>query len=372
MRTLLQLASLLATLLFSSLTMGETSPIHIVQVLDLSGPNGDTGKDYMTGAKVYFDSVNARGGVDGRRINHVFRDDQGNTAQTVSLTTKLLEEYPATVLFGYMGNESVAAVLKDTQIARTGLVLVAPYTGLDSMSDSARVFHVRASLEDETRKIVRMTLSTGLEKLAVFYGTDSLGRAGLKAVETELAKEKRTILAKSPYLGGGIAQAVRDISNHHPQAVILAAPTIASANFIREYRHISPGTQFFVLSSINHQTLQEFLGSPQAAQGIAVTTLTPSPSNLTTGIAREHAKAMKTYRDEVPSYASLEGFIAAKFLVEALRKAGTPEPQQTAKALANTRRLDLGGYLIDFSSDGKRGSRYVDLAVFSGAGVLTN
>ncbi|MBB5017041.1 ABC-type branched-subunit amino acid transport system substrate-binding protein [Chitinivorax tropicus] len=369
------LLRLLAALLVTMLTVpswAEPTSITIVQVLDLSGPNGDTGKDYMTGAKVYFDSINAKGGVDGRRIQHVFRDDQGNPALTTQLTNQLIDDYQPAALFGYLGNDGVTAMLNTPRINRSGIPLVAPYTGLNVSSDTTRIFHIRAGLEDETRKIIRMAINNGLEKLAVFHGNDSLGRAGMKAIEQALASEKKPLLAHVAYTGQQINQSVKEIWQAKPQAVILAAPTIATANFVREYRKVSPGTMFFALSSINHQTLQEFLGTPQAAQGIAVTTVIPSPSNPTTAIAREHIKAMKIYRDEAPSYATLEGFIAAKYLVEALRKAGSQDPQQVAKALTTTRHLDLGGYLLDFSSDAKRGSRYVDLAVFSRSGVLTN
>lgn len=371
MRFAIPLFALLASMLPAQPAQADSGIITIAQVVDLSGPNGDTGKDFWTGAKVYFDSVNAKGGINGRRINHVFRDDQGQPAQTLALTRQLVQEYRPAVLFGYMGAEGIEAVAKDGLLARDNLALVGPYAGVDSQADS-NVVYLRASQADEARKIVRQTRGLGLDRLAIYHGSDDLGRSGGQSLAAALAEAGLRPVANVADIRSNSAAVAQQIFKTQPQAVVLAAPTIASANFIREYRKLSPGTQFFALSSINHQTLLEFLGSPKTAQGVAVTTLAPSPFNPVSPIAREHVRAMKTYRDEAPSYASLEGYIAAKYLVDALKNSKSSDPATVSHAIAATRKLDLGGYLVEFNGNSRRGSRYIDLAVFTGSGTLTN
>jgi ABC-type branched-subunit amino acid transport system substrate-binding protein len=75
--------------------------------------------------------------------------------------------------------------------------------------------------------------------------------------------------------------------------------------------------------------------------------------------------------DKVVSYASMESFIAAKVLVEALRRAG-PEPTRARvlTALQNLREYDVGGFKISFGGDNRVGSRYVEVTVIGREGKL--
>ena len=112
-------------------TAAETEALTVLQVLDLSGQNGDTGKDFLTGAKVYFDYVNTHGGVNGRKITHVVADDKGIAENTLALTRQLVAESRPAVLFGYMGADNVDTVLADDRLRPSGLALVAPCGGVD-------------------------------------------------------------------------------------------------------------------------------------------------------------------------------------------------------------------------------------------------
>ena len=129
-----------------------------------------------------------------------------------------------------------------------------------------------------------------------------------------------------------------------------------------------PGTQFFALSSVNHQTLLELLG-PKDAQGIAVTALTPSPFNPLTPIARRLRPSHETVPRRAGVVCPLEGYIAARVLVEGLRNA---RPGQPGPLFAGLYSLDLGGYSLNLDPGNGPASRFVDLLVFSGQGRLLN
>lgn len=353
----------------------EDGPINVVQVLDLSGPNGDTGKDFWTGAKVYFDYLNAHGGVNGRKINHVYADDQGVPANTLALTKKLVGENKPAALFGYFGVENVSAVINDRELGPSQLPLIAPYAGGNPVGGAAQlpVYYARPTYVDELQKIAGMTGSIGINRLAVVTGDDSLGRAVGDVAAKTLAAEKSELVVKVSVASNGsnLAAVLRQVESANPQAIILAAPTIASANFVREYQKTRSATQFFSLSWVNHQTLIEMLG-PKNARWVAVTTLVPSPYNPTTEIAREFVRNLKQYRDEPPSYSSMEGYIAARVMVEAIKSSRSYSPAAIRQALEATRSLNLGGYALNFDNAARRGSRLVDLAVFSSRGTLLN
>lgn len=344
-------------------------PINVVQVLDLSGLNGDTGKDFVAGARTCFDHVNSRGGINGRKINLVLADDRGNPAQTVALTRQLVAEARPAALFGYLGADNVDAVMRDLQAQQTDLPLVGPYSGAGS-SRWANLYPVKAGYDDEVRRILRMTASLGINRIALFHGLDTLGKTASSVVDQALkGSATRAVARVAFHPATNIRVAAAGLAEHQPQAVILAAPTIASAQLVRELQPMLPGTQFFALSSVNHQTLLEFLG-PRVAQGIAVTALSPSPYNPVTPLARDYVRQLKQFRDEAVSYASIDGYIAARVLVEGL-KTGSRSGNYNA-AFAGLRQLDLGGHVVEFRPQGGSVSKFVDLLVFSQQGRLMN
>ncbi|HEY9104685.1 ABC transporter substrate-binding protein, partial [Chitinimonas sp.] len=165
-------------------------------------------------------------------------------------------------------------------------------------------------------------------------------------------------------------RAAEQLQKLNPQAVILAAPTISSAAFVQAYQRLRTGTPFYALSWVNPTTLQEFLG-PEAIRWVAVSALVPSPYNPTAAVARDFVGTLKKFRDEPPSYASMEGYLAARMLVEALRSSSDLGPSALRRTLESFRG-DMGGMTLRLEGAGQRASRFVELGVFSSSGKLVN
>ena len=75
--------------------------ILIGQVAPLSGVLGDTGKEMVLGVKVYFDHINAKGGISGKKIKHIVKDDAYVVADTVRLTKEIIEKDRVVALIGF-------------------------------------------------------------------------------------------------------------------------------------------------------------------------------------------------------------------------------------------------------------------------------
>jgi ABC-type branched-subunit amino acid transport system substrate-binding protein len=353
---------LAATLLITA--AHAAPPINIVQVIDQSGPNGDTSKDFLTGAHVYFDALNARGGLNGRQLNLVVADDAGIPAKTLETTRQLVKQYAPSALFGYLGADNLRAILNDADLSR--LPMIAPYSGVD-LPKSSNVFYLRSGLSSEVDKMARLGQSTGMTRMGLFVGEDALGRAAKAEVPKRLAEihAQVTIQSSKAETSTDVERAAAEMAKAEPQIIILAAPTIASADFVRAYQALRSGTQFLAISSVNPQTLREFLGD--AVRWVGVSTVVPSPYNPQTPIAHEFVSTLKKYRDEPPSYASFEGYLSAKMLVENLRKSGEQDGA-LAKSLDHFE-ADWGGMVVSLRKT-HRALRYVDLAVFTEGGKM--
>ena len=106
------LATLLALAAGTALAQGVTdTQIVLGQSVALSGPAQELGKDMQLGASLYFNEVNAKGGVNGRRIVLKTVDDGYEPARAAENTRKLIAEEKVFALFGYVGTPSSAASL---------------------------------------------------------------------------------------------------------------------------------------------------------------------------------------------------------------------------------------------------------------------
>jgi len=99
----------------------------------------------------------------------------------------------------------------------------------------------------------------------------------------------------------------------------------------------------------------------------------PDPNNRGVSVARE---LQETYRAAQPkdielNHTLLEGFVAAKVLVEGLRRAGpNPTAKRVREALESMRDYDAGGMFISFTPGNHAGSRYTDITVLNRDGHL--
>ncbi|MDD5331004.1 MAG: ABC transporter substrate-binding protein [Sulfuricella sp.] len=345
--------------------------IVIGQSIDLSGPQGDIGKDYLAGAKVYFDFVNANGGIYGRKIVHRVADNRGSAERSAQITADFLGRNRVDALFGYFGQGSVEGLLHGDEFRRSRLPLVAPLSGMSVEPGMENMFFIRPSYETEAKKLVGYFLAQGISKFTAVYAADAYGKASLAAVENELRSRHLSLKGKHVVGSDGaeVDAVARAINADKPQAIIVILETLPAAQFVKAYRKLDATAYILGLSLINNVTLFELAG--QDAAGTMLTQVVPHPHNWNVPVVMEHDRIMKIYRDEAPSHLTMEGFIAAKLLVGALKAAGKDaSPDSLAAALRETRKLDVGGYTLDFSTNKNRGSSYVDINIVTRKGGL--
>ncbi|MBU6258454.1 MAG: ABC transporter substrate-binding protein [Burkholderiales bacterium] len=338
----------------------------------LSGPSAQLGIQFNRGARLYFDRVNAAGGVNGQPIELKTLDDGYEPDRCKANTEALIQRDQVYALFGYVGTPTSLAALPLAVDA--GVPFFGPCTGAEALRDPFRrnVFHVRASYYDETALIVRQLTGLGLKRIAVFRQDDSYGQAGLDGVLRALAP-----LGLKPVAVGlvgrnkvDVAAAVRAIVPLRPDAVIQISAYKSCAAFIRQARAAGYGGTFYNVSFVGTQALADELG--RDALGVVVSQVMPYPVSTTLPITREFLAAVQHAGGGASAnYSSIEGYIDAKILVEGLRRAG-PRPTREAliAGLEGLGHHDVGGFSVDFSPRSHRGSDFVELSMLTGDGKV--
>jgi branched-chain amino acid transport system substrate-binding protein len=344
--------------------------IVVGQSVELSGQA--TGRENMQGALAYFAWLNSQGGIHGKPVELITYDDGRDPARTLANSERLLNSDGAIALFGYRSTPTVEKVLPLLQ--NTKVALVAPFSGAQTLHHpfNRHVFHLRASYQDEAKKMVESLATLQISKVAILYQDDAFGRDGLEGFRRSLEARSIAPLATAKYDRKelDVRPAVAAIAAARPQAVMMACTPSACADFIKQMRKRGEQPQFLMLSNVNSEEFFRSLG--EAGRGIGVMQVMPYPRDVGAAVVREFQRVLKGMRDPPPaSYAALEGFVAAKLLAEGLRRAGPgPTREKLIRALEQMQDVDLGGVSVGYSPTDHRGSQFVELTIIGKNGVI--
>jgi ABC-type branched-subunit amino acid transport system substrate-binding protein len=367
--------TLLTSALWSSATLAEpgvsADSITLGQSTALTGPLGDLGQEVLKGAKVYFDALNARGGIFGRNIKLVSKDDAYETGKTLENVNAMIAEDKTLALFGTFGTPNNEALIPIAQ--KAGLPVFTPYTGAPSIRNKTAkgVYNLRASYADEVERLVEHLDTVGIKKIAIAYQNNAFGKEVLTAANEAMDKRKlKPLLAVSiENSASDAASASEKLLAAGPEAVLLALagkPTIEAIKNIVQRRR---GMQMYALSVLATPSNLRALGKD--GTGVAITQVVPFPINSTMPLVREYQQAMTAAGHTEFSHLSLEGYLNAKLTAEGLRRAGQKLTRASLMtAMDGMRSYNLGGMDVSFGQGAASGSRFVELTMVNAQGKL--
>ena len=357
----------------SAWSQGVTSDkILLGQSVALTGPAAELGIQMRNGAKTYFDHINAQGGVHGRKVELITLDDGYEPTRTGPNTKKLIEENKVFALFGYVGTPTTIAAMP--VFTKAQVPLIGPFTGAEAFRRpfNRYIFNVRASYFAETDKLVDLLATLRLQRIAVFYQNDTYGKAGLEGVERAARARNMPIAATATVERNStdVKAAVAALAKVDPQAVVMISAYKSCAAFIKAMKAAGIHAQFMNVSFVGSRALATELGNE--GRGVAISQVVPFPWNIGTPVVKEYQKLLvaETGKENY-SFTSLEGFIAAKVLVEGLRRAGRDlTREKLVTALETMNDYDVGGFSVTYTSADHGGSRYVELTAIGRDGVF--
>jgi len=340
----------------------------------MSSINGEASRDFVAGARVLFDFVNSAGGVKGRSIRLVVRDDKGQVDNTLAQTRDLIEKESADVLFGYMGDAGIKAVVQSTLFKSSSIAFFGAASGLSVDSSINNIYFTRASYSAEAKTIIDQFKPLGIERYAVVAVHTAFHQGIAEEIARNIRAEGLTLTAQLSLDTAGAESeyqsAANEVAAKNAQVIIAVGDSLTTALFVKAYRPLNKGGWMVGLSMVNPTLLTQIVGT-DAAHAMILTQVVPSLVSVTLPVAVEHRTLMKKYRDEPPSPLTFEGYIAAKSLVEALRLTNR-EPIRTEIVHSSRRlpKIDLGGIRIEFANGSNRGTQYADLAFLRKNGSL--
>lgn len=326
----------------------------------LSGPAAALGRQYHLGSQAALQEANEQGGIQGRALVLDLLDDGYEPDRAVRNTEALVADERVLALLGYVGTPTSMAALP--LVKRHQLAFVGPYTGADALWERSvpQVFMVRASYRDEARALAQAMREDGVRRVQVFYQADLYGRAGLEALRDAVAGAADIALGATATVKRNtveVAEAVRELTPD-AQGIYMVSTYQSCAAFVVQAREAGYRGRFYSLSFAGREPLRAALGGQ--LQGLVFAQVVPDPDDPQLPVVAHYQRALRALGSSSFDSISLEGYLAARVLLEALRRAARPlNRARVLQALAALGRLDLGGYRVQYGASERRGSRLV-------------
>jgi branched-chain amino acid transport system substrate-binding protein len=371
---------LVASTLFGLSMPASSAPkeIFIGSVVPLSGAQAAIGKPLSEGASACFDMINANGGLNGYQIRFEQKDDQSDPKLTVAKAEELLAAYPLVAMVNTAGSLPNAALIESGVLKRANIALVGPRDGSSGVREMKSPYHyfLIAGIGAEADKIIKVSATIGRKRLIAVYSDDGSGREALKQIERAAAENGATLVAHYPVPAGkkaipDIAKKIAADNSIHQVLVYGVTPMVAQ--LYKEVKTLRPALPVTSFSTTSHAAIVDLLGADDS-RGLMLAQVTYPPSSALQ-VVKDFRSAMDML--QIPEIRQnslhLEGFLAARVVVEALKKIqGAPTREAVISALNGINKTNIGGLTYDFSNGRREGSSFVQIGIIGAQGKLVN
>ena len=233
------------------------------QAAVLEGPASALGQGMRTGIQAAFDEINARGGVHGRKLKLISRDDGYEPDRAIAETRKLINEDKVFALIGPVGTPTSAAAQPIATAAK--VPFIGAFTGAGFLRNPKleNVINLRASYGAETEAWIKhLTEDLKIKKIAIFYQDDAFGRAGLDGVKAAMSKRGLDLAEEATYERNTVAvkTALLALRRAAPEAVVMVGAYKPCAELIKLAHKLELNPVFVNISFVGASALAKELG----------------------------------------------------------------------------------------------------------------
>lgn len=324
--------------------------INIGCSIALTGPLGNAGTDHVTGLKAAFAAVNKTGGLFGRELRVIAKDDAYDAKRTAANVKQMIDGNEVLAFVSQIGTPNSMAAMP--LLEKAGVPLVGPITGTGAIrkADSQNIFHIRPSYADEASRMIEQLNLMGLQNIAFIYLDNAFGKEVLADARRAMdaVKMKASAEIALQFNGSNAAECAQKVLDAKAGAVFLAATGTGVTDFIIAMR-AKAGALPIVGMSVTYTDLAR-LGEKKA-QGLATAVVFPSAKSTKFVLVRNYQAALVAANLKSQSGSAMESWINAQVMIEGLKRAGKDVNRDKLRAgLASIRNMEIGELKIGFSS----------------------
>lgn len=346
-------------------------PHVVAQVADLSPDQQDVSRDFLVGSRTAWQEINAKGGIQGRPVQHLTLETDGTPASLQSVWQTAQRQASCIALSGCVGNTAASGLiaLQAKASAESPLAFVAPWlhdTGGVATASSASdtVFDVFAGHEAQITHAIRNLATMGIQTVGVAYASAPVRRQSEAMVNH--AAQSMALKVQALPLPGTPGKAAARVD----QTIILFIGGTPELFSFLDQLALPQGRQCYVvaLADVNLQVLAQM--GPTAAKASVIATQAVPMVNASLPVVRSYRDALARLYDEPPSPLGLAGYIAARYTAEVMGGIGGAITRASMLAALQKRAaVNIGGYAIGYQGR-QRANAYVTQSMLTTSGRI--
>ncbi|WP_188709257.1 ABC transporter substrate-binding protein [Polaromonas eurypsychrophila] len=337
----------------------------VAQLVDYSLVQQDVSKDFLIGSRAAWQDINARGGIRGRRVEHLALETDGTPASVQKALATVRDIPNCVVLSGSVGDRMAGQVVVQLQKDNLGLAHAAPWLQNSSLDIDEQTFPIFAARQEQIAYALKTLSVMGMQELGAVYASPQDHAAYHSEVERIASGMK---LKLQSFRGADNLRAIgQQLTPLTPAVLLFVGGTPELAEFTQGLEKQSRQRYIVALADVNLQTMLQM----GAARNTPVIATQPVPLvNASLPVVRAYRETLARLFDEPPTSLSLAGYIAARYTMDVLAEVdGPPTRQSVLAAFQRRSKVDIGGFLVRFNPQ-RRSNTYVTQSMMTADGRL--
>ncbi|MCX5896279.1 MAG: ABC transporter substrate-binding protein [Proteobacteria bacterium] len=318
-------------------------PVKIGCLFDLSGPAGHIGTPSKYVAEMAVDRINKEGGVNGRPVKLIYGDSESDAGKAALQAKRLIENEKVSALIGPTRTESAMAILNIVQ--KAGIPTVACVGGTPPVDPVRKwVFKSPQKTVTAVERVYQYIQKQGIKKAAVITASDKFGEEGEKSLKALSGKYGITIVAEEKFdvTDSDMTVQLTKIKGTDAQALIcwtIGPPGSIVAKNVRQLDYKIPLIQCHGLPDPKYL---ELAGSAAEGNMMPSTRLMVADQLSDTDPQKKLIQEFINEYENVGKYGKVSthsgyAWDAIMIVVNAMRKAGSTNPEKVRDAIENTK-----------------------------------
>ena len=226
----------------------SNQPVRIGVITSLTGSNTAFGQAHKAGYTLAAADINARGGVDGRKLEIVYFDDQSKPDRAVQGVSKLVDEDHVSVLLGAYSSESTFAMVPVVTARQVPLIVPTAVADNIMKANSPWVFRICAGSGDYARATLDFLKNNGSPKtVAIVYENTNFGQASGKSMVEAAQSNGFQVIAQEVYQAKspGYQPLLKRVKDRNPDVVYFASYLLDANALMRQAAEVQLTPAYF-------------------------------------------------------------------------------------------------------------------------------
>ncbi|HEX9120462.1 MAG TPA: ABC transporter substrate-binding protein [Terriglobales bacterium] len=350
------LASLLLLIACSESSSNVSEPIKFGVITSLTGSNTAFGQAHKAGYTIAVNDINSTGGVNGRKIELVYYDDQSKPDRAVRGVSKLVDDDHVALLLGAYSSESTRAIVPVVTAKQVPLIIPTAVADNIMQANSPWVFRICAGSGAFAAATLDFLKNNGDPKtLAIVYENTNFGQANRKSMADAAKAAGLNVVAEEGYQAKspGYEALLRRVKARNPEVIYFASYLFDASALMRQAAQVQLNSTYYTSAGTGF-AVPEFPTDKGAGKYANYTFsvaqwLPPAKWPGSQEFDRKYYQLTTTH----PAYHAAEAYAALLVAADAMKRSKAASPTAIRDAIRNTNMPQTIFGPIKFDGQGK-------------------